>query len=159
MEPGRRLTLGTASAGRELFHLNQGRAQPQGDSLQHPRLIRPGWTLVFPPGAVGLSESPVNPSPVNMPGPVELHAQPDAPNETAAIEAFPAHPSDGSSRSCPNPSSPTAIAAPDAPHPPADAGRESTGKPNSRRHRRSTPRIESEPQPPPLHANDHPNSD
>jgi hypothetical protein len=146
--------LGDGQRWRELFHLNQGRAQPRGDSLQHPRLIRPGWTLVFPPGAVGLSESPVSASPVNMPGPVEVQAQPATPNETAAIGAFPSQPSDAAPRSCPDPSVPAVMAAPRAPDPPADPAT-NDGAPELPVAKSPDPPDRVEHQPPPVAAEDH----
>jgi len=38
----------------EIFELNRGREQPDGDRLTLASLIRPGWVLVMPPDAVGV---------------------------------------------------------------------------------------------------------
>jgi transcriptional activator len=38
----------------EIFQLNQGREQPDGDRLTLASLIRPGWVLLMPPDAVGV---------------------------------------------------------------------------------------------------------
>jgi hypothetical protein len=38
----------------EIFRLNQGREQPDGDRLTLASLIRPGWVLLLPPDAVGV---------------------------------------------------------------------------------------------------------
>jgi Bacterial transcriptional activator domain len=38
----------------EIFRLNQGREQPDGDRLTLASLIRPGWVLLMPPDAVGV---------------------------------------------------------------------------------------------------------
>lgn len=41
--------LGDPLKWREIYHLNQGRPQPDGGTLDDPELIRPGWRLVLPP--------------------------------------------------------------------------------------------------------------
>lgn len=38
----------------EIFELNRGRVQPDGDRLTLASLIRPGWVLLMPPDAVGV---------------------------------------------------------------------------------------------------------
>ena len=45
--------LGAGIRYREIFELNKGRLQPDGDRLTLESLIRPGWTLVLPADAAG----------------------------------------------------------------------------------------------------------
>ena len=45
--------LGSGIRYREIFELNQGRLQPDGDRLTLESLIRPGWTLLMPKDAHG----------------------------------------------------------------------------------------------------------
>jgi len=45
--------LGSGVRYREIFELNKGRLQPDGDRLTLESLIRPGWTLVLPGDARG----------------------------------------------------------------------------------------------------------
>jgi hypothetical protein len=66
--------LGAGHRWRELFTLNEGRPQPNGDALRRPNLIRPGWVLAFPADAVELTadEPPPGPDPARTtPVPVE----------------------------------------------------------------------------------------
>lgn len=46
--------LGDGRRWKEIFDLNQGRVQPDGQQLILGRLIQPGWVLVMPNDAVGL---------------------------------------------------------------------------------------------------------
>lgn len=77
--------LGDGQRYREIFTLNKGRPQPDGDQLRRPELIRPGWQLTMPADAVGLPKRtpakpvsrPSSPPPQSRPG-VEL---PDTPGE------------------------------------------------------------------------------
>ena len=59
--------LGAADRYPELFRLNAGRPQPDGDSLRDPDLIRPGWRLMLRPPAegpqTGQPHAPGTPSP------------------------------------------------------------------------------------------------
>jgi hypothetical protein len=146
--------LGDGQRWRELFHLNQGKAQPRGDSLQHPRLIRPGWTLVFPRDAVGLSESPTSPPPISMPGPLAVHATPAPPDRTAAIGAFPSPQRDPAPLPCPDPPVPAVMTAPTTPDPPGDAAANG-GKAEHPAAKPLDPPHRAEHQPPPLDAEDH----
>ena len=43
--------LGDGTRWTEIYHLNAGRTQPDGDTLTDPDLIRPGWRLRLPPDA------------------------------------------------------------------------------------------------------------
>ncbi len=113
--------LGDGQRWRELFRLNQGRAQPRGDSLQRPAMIRPGWTLVFPPNAVGLSESPVGAAPATMPQPVAVHAPLAGPTQAPAIATSPSQPMIAAPLPCPDPPVPAVSAAPTTPGPPEKA--------------------------------------
>jgi hypothetical protein len=45
--------LGSGVRYREIFELNKGRRQPDGDRLTLESLIRPGWTLILPADARG----------------------------------------------------------------------------------------------------------
>lgn len=70
--------LGDGDRWPELFHANQGRPQPDGDTLTNPHFIRPGWVLTLPdpppataeqpPATVEQSSSP-QPVPIAPPSP------------------------------------------------------------------------------------------
>lgn len=49
--------LGDGYRASELFELNQGRAQPDGDTLTDPGFIRPGWVLHIPAAVAGQTEA------------------------------------------------------------------------------------------------------
>lgn len=51
--------LGDGRRYHEIFALNQGRIQPDGRALHLARLIQPGWQLVMPEDAVGVSRMPL----------------------------------------------------------------------------------------------------
>ncbi len=55
--------LGDGLRYKEIFALNQGRIQPDGRELTHASLIQPGWQLLMPADATGLStaEPPAQP--------------------------------------------------------------------------------------------------
>jgi hypothetical protein len=60
--------LGDGRRYKEIYQLNQGRAQADGRSLQLARLIQPGWELIMPEDAVDVprltpSEAPATPAP------------------------------------------------------------------------------------------------
>ncbi|MEO7058248.1 MAG: hypothetical protein ABI083_00865, partial [Lapillicoccus sp.] len=70
--------LGDGRRYQEIYALNQGRVQPGGGTLHLARLIQPGWELVMPDDAVGVSRvqaparqtivaAPAAPSPDLMP--------------------------------------------------------------------------------------------
>ena len=46
-------TLGDGSKWTEIFRLNEGRLQPDGERFTNPRMIRPGWVLQLPADAAG----------------------------------------------------------------------------------------------------------
>src|SRR5262249_60387467 len=46
-------TLGKGSLFMEIFDLNKGRLQPNGQRLENPHSVEPGWILLLPPGASG----------------------------------------------------------------------------------------------------------
>ena len=46
-------TLGNGSLYTEIFKLNKGRLQPNGQRLENPHSVEPGWILLLPPGASG----------------------------------------------------------------------------------------------------------
>jgi hypothetical protein len=46
-------TLGNGSLFMEIFNLNKGRLQPNGQRLENPHSVEPGWILLLPPSASG----------------------------------------------------------------------------------------------------------
>lgn len=50
--------LGDGRRYHEIFELNKDRAQPDGRRLELARLIQPGWDLIMPDDAVGLTTAP-----------------------------------------------------------------------------------------------------
>jgi hypothetical protein len=48
-------TLGNGSLFMEIFKLNKGRLQPNGQRLENPRSVETGWILLLPPDASGPS--------------------------------------------------------------------------------------------------------
>ena len=46
-------TLGNGGLFMEIFNLNKGRLQPNGQRLENPHSVEPGWILLLPPGASG----------------------------------------------------------------------------------------------------------
>jgi nucleoid-associated protein YgaU/DNA-binding SARP family transcriptional activator len=72
--------LGDGHRYREVFDLNVGRPQPDGDTLTDPSLIEPGWTLALP-GAPAPPAAPVAP-PTAEPA-VPPTTEPTAPPTTA----------------------------------------------------------------------------
>src|SRR5437763_3907190 len=46
-------TLGNGSLFMEIFNLNKGRLQPNGQRLENPHSVQPGWILLLPAGASG----------------------------------------------------------------------------------------------------------
>jgi len=81
--------LGDPLRYRDLFDLNHGRPQPDGDRLTRPDLIRPGWTLLLPadapPAAATTSGAPSTPPAGPPPGahytspPAPMPAAPSGP--------------------------------------------------------------------------------
>ncbi|MCI2420079.1 hypothetical protein MOQ72_21795 [Saccharopolyspora sp. K220] len=61
--------LGDGHRWPELFALNQGRPQPDGDTLTDPHLVRPGWILHLPEAAENHAPPPPPPEPVPTPAP------------------------------------------------------------------------------------------
>lgn len=82
--------LGDGRRWQEIFNLNDDRSQPDGRELVLGRLIQPGWVLVMPEDAVGLSrvtEAPtqeVAPADSAVGTPVETGEQPAHPVAEAA---------------------------------------------------------------------------
>src|SRR2546423_8497729 len=50
--------LGDPFRWREIWELNAGRLQPDGQGFVEPELILPGWVLELPPDAVGIEAPP-----------------------------------------------------------------------------------------------------
>jgi hypothetical protein len=78
----------------EIFELNRGREQPDGDRLTLASLIRPGWVLLMPPDAVGVRvvhDQPAAPAPSGHPPGGEPGPEPPAaanhPAEAAGARA------------------------------------------------------------------------
>lgn len=103
--------LGDGERWRELFTINQGRPQPNGDALRTPRLIRPGWILEFP----GDAALPADASP-----PAEEHPGPEAavavPASVDALETVPTAP-DAQACQAPRPETQAAVSLPAGDHP------------------------------------------
>ncbi|NKQ55572.1 hypothetical protein HFP15_22055 [Amycolatopsis sp. K13G38] len=68
--------LGDGNRWPELFHLNEGRLQPDGRALTDPHLIRPGWVLQLPGDAIPRPTAPP-PAPATPQPPAR--AEPPAP--------------------------------------------------------------------------------
>lgn len=89
-------TMGDGMRYREVFELNKGRDQPDGQELTLERLIQPNWLLIMPEDATGVERvtavvTPVAPvetpaPPVEAP-PVEVPASAAAAQEAAAPAA------------------------------------------------------------------------
>lgn len=62
--------LGDPFRWQEIFHINQGRVQPDGRCLTDPDVIRPGWRLALPDDARGL-RPPVPPAAPTPPPPAD----------------------------------------------------------------------------------------
>ncbi|WP_263247257.1 hypothetical protein [Saccharopolyspora rosea] len=80
--------LGNGQRWRELFALNQGRPQPDGDTLTDPHLVRPGWILHLPEPAEDRTPPPPPPTPSvdpapSVPAPPPPEAGPDQHNAPA----------------------------------------------------------------------------
>lgn len=91
--------LGDELRAMELFDLNQGRLQLDGDSLRDPDLIRPGWNLSLPePQAAAAPAPPSVPAPpisapsVPAPPPAPEPALTPAPSTTTPDRGTPAPP-------------------------------------------------------------------
>jgi hypothetical protein len=63
--------LGDGRRYKEIFELNKGRLQPDGDALRRESLIRPGWVLRMPADAVNVEV---------LPAPRPAERAPDAPH-------------------------------------------------------------------------------
>lgn len=75
----------------EIFELNRGMEQPDGDRLTLASLIRPGWVLLMPPDAVGVRvvhDQPAAPTPgPRAPGDHPAEAEPARAPEGAEARA------------------------------------------------------------------------
>jgi hypothetical protein len=88
VEPGDTLsgiaqrTLGDANRWPEIAAANTGVAQPDGQALHNPNLIRPGWHLIVPEPATDPAPSPAPPPPAEPPppGPAPAAVPPPAVN-------------------------------------------------------------------------------
>ncbi len=68
--------LGDGRRYKEIYRLNEGREQPDGQTLQLARLIQPGWNLVMPDDAVGV--------PRVQPGGVQADPRPGGAGDAAS---------------------------------------------------------------------------
>ncbi|RHA43825.1 hypothetical protein [Cellulomonas rhizosphaerae] len=82
--------LGEGRRYHDIFELNKGRDQPDGQELTLARLIQPGWLLVMPEDATDVErvtvteEAPIEAPATPAPAPVEQQAPPaEAPAEAA----------------------------------------------------------------------------
>ncbi len=86
-------TLGNGSLYMEIFKLNKGRLQPNGQRLENPHSVEPGWLLLLPPGASGPG---VHSGPLARGGQGHLAGStPDVPRRQARAAASPAAASAG----------------------------------------------------------------
>lgn len=82
-------TLNDGRRYQEVFELNKGRSQPDGQELSLARLIQPQWLLIMPEDAVDVPRvevvaAPVTPAPpAETPAPAEAPAPVDAPVQAA----------------------------------------------------------------------------
>ncbi len=75
--------LGDGRRWPQIYARNVGRTQPDGDTLRHPDLIRPGWVLRLPPRRTAPTVPPSRPAPSpSTPGPA-------SPGPTAAASTQP----------------------------------------------------------------------
>jgi hypothetical protein len=71
-------TLGDGNEWAEIFRLNEGRLEPDGERFTNPRVIRPGWILQLPADATGPGVR-VGPLPAVTPSPsASLRTSPSA---------------------------------------------------------------------------------
>jgi hypothetical protein len=82
--------LGDPYRWRDLYQLNRGRPQPDGDALHQPPLIRPGWILLLP----HTNTDPPTPPQQGKPNPSASHTppQPRPPTRSAPTPSPPAQP-------------------------------------------------------------------
>ncbi len=94
--------LGDGSRWPQLYALNRGRPQPDGETLTDPNLIRPGWVLCLPgpppshadsdlPRPTGAQPSPLPTAPSSKPASPSASVAPAPPSSPSATTA-PAHP-------------------------------------------------------------------
>jgi len=80
--------LGDGLRYKEIFTLNDGRAQPDGGTLVKARLIQPGWQLLMPDDASGVATVPAAPiAPAPVQSPAEAPMQAPAIDETLGVAA------------------------------------------------------------------------
>ncbi len=71
----------------ELFNANQGRIQADGQSLEDPAILRPGWVLDIPGAAVPTPPAPAVSAPAPTPAPVPEQASVPIPPAATAGQA------------------------------------------------------------------------
>jgi DNA-binding SARP family transcriptional activator len=133
--------LGDPLRWHQLFELNAGRPQPDGQTLTDPGQIRPGWTLLLPPPAIAAPHRDTT-------HPARSHRPAAAPHSDPqpAGTSSPAAPDDGSQPprhlTVPAPSAAASRTAPQRP-PDSSAPGPSRPVPSSRPDARSdTPRVD-----------------
>jgi hypothetical protein len=77
--------LGDGRRYREIYELNKGLVQPDGRKLELARLIQPGWNLVVPDDAVGVSRMTAPPT-TAAPAPTEHRFGADATGAASVAE-------------------------------------------------------------------------
>ncbi|MET8983207.1 winged helix-turn-helix domain-containing protein [Streptomyces sp. NPDC004539] len=85
-------TLGDGNRWPQIYALNHGRPQPDGHTLTHPDLIRPGWILRLPDRPAQTTPAPVPPPRSNTPttpSPSPTPTTPTPPTNTPTPHAQP----------------------------------------------------------------------
>ncbi|ROS30721.1 hypothetical protein [Cellulomonas sp. PhB150] len=83
--------LGEGRRYHDIYELNKGRDQPDGQELTLARLIQPGWLLVMPEDATDVDRVTVTEeAPVEAPAPAPAPVEEQAPPAEAPAEAAPA---------------------------------------------------------------------
>ena len=100
--------LGDGRRYHEIYRLNEGRIQPDGRTLHLARLIQPGWRLIMPEDAVGVSRWVAD---RNAPAPAPTPAPATDPSSNGATTA-PAPPAKPSSAAQPSSSAKPTTARP-----------------------------------------------
>jgi DNA-binding SARP family transcriptional activator len=115
--------LGNGEDWHEIFELNRGKPQPDGQALNDPDLIEPGWVLLLPSAAVSHSGPPADaagqhsrgPAPVRTPatrpaaGRPSPSPRPPLPSASPAPSSAPAHRPSAHARPHPHPRRPAAV--------------------------------------------------
>ncbi|MGH9137238.1 MAG: LysM peptidoglycan-binding domain-containing protein, partial [Acidimicrobiales bacterium] len=111
----------------ELFDLNAGRPQPDGDALAEPSLIRPGWNIQLPaPPDVPTTAPSAQPAPSDVAAPVVADTQPPASEHPMPETQLDAPTADAPTTATPVAPAPADASATDRPTPALDPAPETT---------------------------------